>query len=263
MIKKKIGIVGLGMVGGALRKWFEKQDYELFLYDKYKKIGFPELLKKADYIYICVPTPTIDQRCDIDALIDVLNGLKGEKVVIIKSTILPGTTASLQIKYPQHKILFNPEFLTAKNADQDMHYPDRQIIGTTVKSHTVATDILQQLPLAPFETIVPSGIAEMAKYFNNCWLASKVTFANQMYDVCEKLGINYDTVADIVMADKRIGRTHWKIWNEGYRGYDGMCLPKDTKAFLKFAKDLKVDLPTLIAADKYNDKLRGKNSKRN
>ena len=144
-----------------------------------------------------------------------------------------------------------------------MIYPDRQIIGYTRESFTIAQDVMSLLPLAPFVRIIPVAEAEMIKYFCNCFLAVKVAFANQIYDVCEKVRIDYDLIKESAIADRRFGRSHFEVWHKGSRGYGGMCLPKDMKAFLKFAKDLKVDLPTLIATDKYNDKLRGKNSKRN
>ena len=210
--KYKIGICGVGMVGGALQKYFEKKDnYQLFLYDK-KGLGSIDEVNQADFVYICVPTPCReDMSCSLSFVEDVIAKLTGEKVVIIKSTITPGTIDSLQQKYLQHKFIFNPEFLTEETADQDMSYPDRQIVGYTEKSYNVAKEVLQQLPLAPFERIMPAKEAEMVKYFGNNWFSVKVAFANQMYDLCQKLGIDYDTIMDSAAADKRIGRTHLKV----------------------------------------------------
>ena len=254
--KYKIGICGLGMVGGALQRYFEKKDnYQLFLYDK-KRIGSIGELNRADFIYICVPTPyKKDLGCDLSFVEEAVKQIKGEKVIILKSTIIPGTTDSLQQKYPQHKFLFNPEFLTEVTADQDINYPDRQIIGYTEKSYTVAKDVLQQLPLAPFERIMPAKEAEMVKYFGNTWFSTKVIFANQMYDLCQKLGIDYNTVMDAVAADKRIGRTHLKIFHKGYRGYGGKCLPKDIKALIEFADKQGIDLKLHKIVEEINNQL--------
>jgi len=254
--KYKIGICGLGMVGGALQRYFEKKDnYQLFLYDK-KGIGSIEELNQADFIYICVPTPyKKDLGCDLSFITEVVSQIKGEKIIILKSTIIPGTTDNFQQKYPQHKFLFNPEFLTEETADQDINYPDRQIVGYTEKSYTVAKDILQQLPLAPFERILPAKEAEMVKYFGNAWFSTKVIFANQMYDLCQKLGINYERVMDAAAADKRIGRTHLKILHKGYRGYGGKCLPKDIKALIHFADSKDVNLELHKKVDEINEKL--------
>ena len=126
----KIGICGIGMVGGAIKGYFEKKsNYQLFLYDKGKDIGSPAVLDKADFIYVCVPTQFENGKCNTDIVEEVIDGLSDNKVVIIKSTVVPGTTEKLQEKYPNHKILFVPEFLTEETTDQDMSYPDRQIIG--------------------------------------------------------------------------------------------------------------------------------------
>ena len=235
---RKIGIVGSsGMVGGALKRYFQKKsNYQLFLYDISGE-GSLEEVNKADYIYICVPTPTDkDGVCDTSIIGDVLRELKDDKIVILKSTVIPGTIELLQIAFPQFKFLFNPEFLTEETSDQDMSFPDRQIVGYTEDSFTIAGDILQQLPLAPFSRIVPVTVAEMSKYFNNTWFSTKVIFANQMYDICRHLNIDYDQVRDIASADKRVGRTHLEIFHKGFRGYGGKCLPKDTKALIGFAK---------------------------
>jgi len=136
--KQKIGIFGVGMVGGALKRYFEKrEEYEIYSYDK-KGLGSIEELNKADFIYVCLPTPYIPGKgCDTSLVEEGISHLSGEKVIIIKSTVIPGTTDMLQKKFPQHKFLFNPEFLTEDTADQDMGFPDRQIVGYTEKSYSI------------------------------------------------------------------------------------------------------------------------------
>jgi len=251
---KKIGIMGVGMVGGALAKTFTSP----ILYDPYKKLGSKEELNTAESIFICVPTPYDEVKGGFDLSIveESFKLLEGSKVVIIKSTVLPGTTEYFQKKYPQHKVLFNPEFLTESSADQDMCYPDRQIVGYTKESFTVAGDIMQLLPLAPFERVMPAGEAEMVKYFGNTWFSVKVVFANQMYDMCTALGIDYDAVKEGAAADKRIGRTHLEIFHKGYRGYGGKCLPKDTRALIQKARALGVSLKLLEVTEEINNGLR-------
>ena len=253
---KKIGIVGVGMVGGAVKRYFEKNNIIPFLYDKGKNLGSPEEINKSDIVFVCVPTPYIkDRGFDLSFVKETCENLKGEKIVVIKSTVLPGTTEDLQKEYPQHKFLFNPEFLTEATADQDMEYPDRQIIGYTEKSHNVAGDIMQILPLAPFEKIMPATEAEMVKYFGNTWFSVKVIFANQIYDLCQKLGIDYNAVAESAAADKRIGRTHLDVLHKGYRGYGGKCLSKDIKALIQFADKNNIDLELHKKAEEINNKL--------
>lgn len=255
-MKYRIGILGVGMVGGALKRYFEKKpNYKLYLYDK-KGIGSFEELNKADFIYVCLPTPSNpDGSCNTDIVEGAIKEIKGNKVIIIKSTVPVGTTDKLQTEHLQHKFLFNPEFLTELTADQDMCYPDRQIVGYTKKSFTIAKDIIQQLPLAPFERIVPAKEAEMCKYVGNSWFSTKVIFANQIYDLCEKLEIDYNTIRDLASADKRIGRTHLEIWHKGYRGFGGKCLPKDTKAIISFAEKNGINMELLRLVDKINETL--------
>jgi UDPglucose 6-dehydrogenase len=259
MVKYKIGIAGVGMVGGALRRYFEKKDnYELFLYDK-KGVGSIEQLKQADFIYICLPTPYVGGiGCDTSIVESLIENFDTPKTIIIKSTVIPGTTDKLQAHHPKHKFLFNPEFLTEETADQDMSYPDRQIVGHTDQSYCVAKDVLQQLPLAPFERIVPAKVAEMIKYASNTWFSVKVAKNNEMYDLCQKLLMSeeqWEMIVDGMASDRRIGRTHLKIQHKGKRGYWGKCLPKDTKALLDFAKHLGVEMPVLEATNNYNDQL--------
>ena len=166
----KVGIVGTGMVGGSMLRYFQKKEgLEIFTYDKGKNEGSPEEVNKAEIVFICVPTPYLKDGggFDLSYVDETLSWINGEKVVVVKSTVMPGTTEMLQKKYPQHKFLMNPEFLTEETADQDMSYPDRQIVGYTEKSHEVAGDLMQLLPLAPFERILPATEAETVKYFGN------------------------------------------------------------------------------------------------
>ncbi len=266
MLNKKIseitiGIMGVGMVGGALKDYFEKKckivGKDLFLYDPHKGFDSVDEVNKADVIFLCVPTPYLKDGngFDLSYIEDAFSKIKGEKIIVIKSTALPGTTQKFQDKYPQHKVLFNPEFLTEMTAEQDMGYPDRQIIGYTEQSFNTAKDIMLLLPLAPYEKIMPSTEAEMVKYFGNNWFAVKVSFANQMYDICQKLGINYDIVMEAAGADKRIGPSHLVALHKGYRGYGGKCLPKDIRAFIQFGDSLGVDLKVHKATEAVNNDL--------
>jgi len=258
-MKHKIGIIGSkGMVGGALKRYFEKKDYPLYCYDKSGE-GSLDSVNQADYVYIAVPTPFVEGLgCDTRIIEELLEGLHSGKVIIIKSTIIPGTTDRLQKKFHGQKFIFNPEFLTEATADQDMNFPDRQIVGYTEQSYAHTGEVLKQLPLASYEAIVPAFVAEFAKYAANTWFAVKVAKNNELYDIFTKFGGSdeqFERVIDCLATDKRIGRSHLEIWHKGYRGYGGKCLPKDTKAFISFADKLGVNSPITSAADKYNDSL--------
>ena len=227
------------------------------MYDKFKGLGSAAEVSKADVIFIAVPTPyDEEQGFDRSALDSAFSCIKGAKIIVIKSTVLPGTTEYFQKRYPQHKVLMNPEFLTQSSADADMLFPDRQLVGYTAQSYGVAKEILQLLPLAPFERILPASEAEMVKYFGNAWFSTKVIFANQIYDLCGKLGLNYEVVKECASADKRIGRSHLEIWHGGHRGFGGACLPKDTSALVHFAEEHGVELKLLKAAVVINAALR-------
>jgi len=192
----KIGIIGVGMVGGAVARYFESIGRTPFLYDKYNGKGSLDEVNEADAVFICVPTPYGKGGFDLSMVEEAVSNLENGKIVVVKSTVLPGTTESLQNKYPQHQFLFNPEFLRELTAVEDMLSPERQIVGYTEKSQPVAEEILEILPPAPFKKTIPATEAEMVKYFGNTYLAARVIFANQMYDLCQALGIDYDKVRE-------------------------------------------------------------------
>ena len=254
--KLRVGIVGIGYVGGAVKHWFEKEKYPLFCYDKYKKIGSAEEVNRADIVFICVSTPYHKESgYDDSAVLESLKNLAGSKIVVIKSTILPGSTERFQEEFPRHKILFNPEFLRTKTAKRDFLNPKRQIIGVTEKSKDIAQKILDILPKAPYQKIIPSKEAEMVKYFGNAFLALRVIFANQIYDLCQALGVDYDTVKEVAGYDPRIGHSHLDIFHDGYRGYAGGCFPKDIKALLQLAQEQNINLKLLKTVDEINEDL--------
>ncbi len=260
-----VGVMGLGMVGGAIFRHFQKTGYvpgeTLVGYDPVKE-GQNDLapIQKADIVFVAVPTPYLtgeDGRTgfDLSLVRSAIETLEGSKVIVIKSTVLPGATEELQAEFPHHKILFNPEFLTEVSADQDMAFPDRQLVGATEQSFNVAADVLAILPLAPFERVMKAREAEMVKYYGNTWFSTKVIFANQMYDLCQAIGVDYDTVKEAAAADKRIGRTHLEIFHKGYRGYGGKCLPKDTRALIELGDKLGVEMALLKRVEELNNAL--------
>jgi len=253
-----IAIVGTGMVGGALDRAFKTQGIDAGLYDPPKGFSDPSVLAAADVIFIAVPTPFYLDGSGFDDsfLRAAINAIpKHGKTIVLKSTILPGTTEHLQDAYPQHRILFNPEFLTETTVDFDMQHPNRQIVGYTPASRRDAELVMGLLPRAQFEKIVPARAAELVKYFGNAFYALKVAYANQMYDVCVKLGVDYETVKECAKAEPMVGERHLEIFHKGYRGYGGKCLPKDTRSIVKLAESLGVDLSLLKAAETYNNAL--------
>lgn len=242
------------MVGGALARWFQTQGHEIFVFDLHKGLGSKDEANRAEVVFVAVPTPFDETtgRFDGSAVDDALRSLSGSKTVIIKSTVLPGTTDSLQAHYPQHRLLFSPEFLTESSADHDVSHPAMNILGYTVSSKAVAPEIMQLLARAPFERIMPAREAEFFKYLRNTFFSTKVIFFNQMYDLCEKLGFDYDAIRECAAADPWIGGEHTVAWHKGYRGYGGKCLPKDTRAFMQFSREHGVTQQLLATAEEIN-----------
>jgi UDPglucose 6-dehydrogenase len=254
--KIKIGIIGVGMVGGALKRYFESIGLKPLVFDKYKKMGSLADVNKAEVVFICVATPYGERGFDLSMVEDAFGALRGEKVVVLRSTVWPGTTEKMQKKYPQHKILFNPEFLSEATADKNLRHPDIQLIGYTAKSKPLARTALEFLPRAPYENILPAKDAEMFKYFHNVHGAVKVIFANQMYDLCEKIGANYDNMVECAASSKNIGTAQYlSVWHKNFRGYGGSCFPKDMKALIQFGNKEGIDLRLLKTAEKVNYRL--------
>lgn len=232
-----VGIIGVGFVGGALLKYFKSEKQKVFIYDKFKNLGSAEQVNKADIIFICVPTPFHPRMgFDLSSVESALKQITPGKVAVIKSTVLPGSTAALQRKFSKLKLIFNPEFLREKFAYYDLVHPDRQLLGVTPKSKSSAINVMKLLPKAPYQKIMKADEAEMVKYMANAFLALKVVYANEFFDIAKTLGVDYSAVKQAVIQDPRIGSSHLEISDGGYRGYGGSCFPKDVNAIIQLAE---------------------------
>ena len=264
MEKIPIGIIGVGMVGGAYARWFESQGHRVFRFDT-NGAGSMEDVNKAEVILIAVPTPFDEAagRFDGSTVKESIAGLIGSKTVIIKSTALPGTTEQLQAAYPSHRILFSPEFLTEATADEDVAHPKMNLVGYTAASKAVASEVMALFARAPFEKILPSREAEFFKYLRNSFFATKVVFFNQMYDLCERLGLDYESVRECAASDSWIGAMHTAVWHKGYRGYGGKCLPKDVRSLVGCSEERGVAQKLLNALEEINKTLGAAKPKEN
>lgn len=261
------------MVGGPVRRYFEERrgharSRDLLLYDIDPQKGFFDDINRADIIFICVPTPrSPDGSANGGALESAFQMIRGEKIVVIKSTVPPGTTEAFQKKHPQHRVLFNPEFLTEKRAWEDFVKPDRQIVGFTERSIDAAHVVLSLLPKAPFmspwgmNTYQPIKMtateAEIVKYGGNVYFARKITFANALARLSEAHGVSYDSVRLGMSADFRVGDSHLDVHHGGYRGFGGFCLPKDIDALIHHmeARGLKNEADLLRNDREFNEKI--------
>ena len=263
----KVGIVGQGFVGSAIREGLSKF-HSVMTYDvdhsRSMAVSLSQVVDNSEIIFVCLPTPMKKSgQCDIRILegsISKINDLadsssKNKKVVVIKSTIPPGTTDMLNEKYENIKIVFSPEFLTEANSYDDFKNQTRIIIGGD-GAKKVKQMFRKPFPNIPI-VVTKANTAEMVKYFINCFLSSKVTFANQMYDVCDQLGIDYDKVTEYALLDKRIGGSHLAVPGpDGDRGYGGHCFPKDMAAMIYAAKEVDVDTSLLESVMNSNNKYR-------
>jgi UDPglucose 6-dehydrogenase len=252
----KLGIVGQGFVGLALKAGFEKH-YEIETYDKFSEEkstcrSIRQVGEECKFIFVCVPTPmNKDGSCYtriVEEVVDELDLYCKNKIVVIKSTVPPGTTEKLDKRYEKNTIIFNPEFLTEANFLEDFKNQNRIILGGTRKG----TNKLRQVysKVFPNTTIVKTGAkyAEMVKYFTNCFLSTKVSFANEMKQICDGLDIDYDKVVEYATYDERLGKSHWAVPGpDGDYGFGGHCLPKDLNALISVAYHLQLE-PTILNA---------------
>ena len=256
----RIGIVGQGYVGSAVKEVFSKH-YETNTYDLNGKCScksMDELIDNSDIIFVCVPTPMKkDGSCDtsiVESVVGELNALAltrqcSDRIIAIKSTIPPGTTNRLNKNHEYVSVIFNPEFLTEANFIEDFKNQNRIIIGGERPS---TTKLRQVYSLAfPNAKIVKTGsiTAEMVKYFTNTFLATKVSFANEMYQICDKLNIDYDKVVEYSTYDERLGKSHWAVPGpDGHYGFGGSCFPKDLNALIHLARNLDTSINTIGGA---------------
>ena len=249
-----IGIVGQGYVGTAVKTVFEKHyNTHTFDLDKEKSScdSISELVTNTDIIFVCVPTPmNKDGSCNTDIVEDVVEKInfvgKDDMIVAIKSTVPPGTTNKLNKKYNYLSIVFNPEFLTEANFIEDFKNQNRIIIGgprpATTKLRQVYSLVFPNIPITKTGSIT----AEMVKYMTNTFLATKVSFANEMYQICMRLDIDYDKVVEYSTYDERLGKSHWAVPGpDGKLGFGGSCFPKDLNALIKLSEDFGMYLTTL------------------
>ena len=258
-----IGIIGQGFVGNAIYQKF-KHYYNVKTYDIKGTIhcnSKEEETMSCEIVFVCLPTPmNRDGSCHTDIVenaVDHINELNKAKIVVIKSTITPGTVAKWNKQYKNVSIVFNPEFLTEANAVNDFENQTRVILGGTRKGTTKLKTVYSKV--FPKATIVKtdSTYAEMVKYVTNSFLAMKVSFANEMYQICEGLDIDYDKIIEYACYDERLGKSHWAVPGpDGDFGYGGHCFPKDVKALVTVAENLNIFPEMLLATDAKNDSVR-------
>lgn len=252
---KSVGIIGQGFVGNAvyegLKPFFSMKTYDI---DPQKMSNCASILEVVDesdsIIFVCLPTPmNKDGTCDINIVrkvlleIDESAKLIDKKIIsVIKSTVPPGTTKHLNKALSFTTCVFSPEFLTEANSVEDFKNQTRIIVGGPRPQTTqVKTLFRKPFPNTPIIK-TSSDIAEMVKYFTNCFLATKVSFSNELKQICDKTNIDYDKVVEYALYDRRIGGTHLSVPGpDGNLGFGGHCFPKDLNALIAYAENLSID----------------------
>jgi len=257
-----IGIIGQGFVGNAVYQKF-KSFYKIYRYDLKQELSnssFNELTKNCNIIFVCLPTPmNKDGSCNIEIVREVLSKINNatKSIIINKSTVVPGTTEMFNKEFKNLEILFNPEFLTERNAIQDFNNQNRIILGGLDSVVNEVKHIFSTVFTSAEIINIDSKHAEMIKYFTNCFLSNKVSFANEMHDLCSMLGLDYDKVVNHASLDKRLGKTHWAVPGpDGDFGFGGHCFPKDLSAIIKLSDDLGSNNILLKSIIKSNNKVR-------
>lgn len=240
-----IGFIGQGWIGRNYADDFERRGFNVVRFSQEEPYrANKEKIAQCDIVFIAVPTPTTPNGFD-DSIVRSVIPLVGKgKIAVIKSTVLPGTTESIQKENPDVYVLHSPEFLTEATASHDAAYPLRNIIGIPVSDDVFqqsAKRVLAILPKAPFELICAAREAELIKYAGNSFLYSKVVFMNMLYDLAEKLGCTWEAVQSALAADQRIGNSHLNPIHQGGRGAGGNCFIKDFAAFSELYENLLED----------------------
>lgn len=263
MKNHKIGIFGQGFVGSAVFSKF-KQFYDVYTYDLDSNkcnSSEEEIVKVCDIVFVCLPTPmNSDGSCNIGIVESVIKKLDDsckDKIIVIKSTVSPNTTKILGEKYKNNLIAFNPEFLTERNAVKDYEDQKRIILGGPKKATTVLKNVFSVV--FPNADIIKtdSTYAELIKYVTNTFLSVKVSFANEMYELCKSFDVDYDKVIEYAKYDKRLGDSHWSVPGpDGDFGFGGHCFPKDLSEIVYLTDKLNTVNNVLKATLKTNDKVR-------
>jgi len=237
MSKKKlvIGFVGQGFVGKATADNFEARGYSVIRYaleEPYRKNKHK--IKEADIVFVAVPTPTTPQGFVAHFVEEAISLARPRAIVVVKSTVVPGTTKRLQKKFPKVTLLSNPEFLSANTAREDTDHPFTNVVGLPVNDtkHKKAAALIQSIiPKAPFKLTCSSDEAEIYKYSHNVSGFTQILTFNLMYDMAKHLGADWAKVQRAIEADPLICNRYANPVHKSGRGAGGACFIKDFAAF--------------------------------
>tara|TARA_B100000700_G_scaffold331776_1_gene468456 strand:- start:10630 stop:11439 length:810 start_codon:yes stop_codon:yes gene_type:complete len=242
----EIGVIGgLGIVGSAVASGMKHIGHSVSIYDIADKSKIEDVIN-TDICFVCVPSPSEEEtgKCDstiVESIINQLNILEYKGIICIKSTVEPGTTRKLSIKYEMENICFVPEFLRERCATEDfIKNHDLCVIGASDK-HIYEKVASAHGNLPRHFSHVSFEEAEICKYFNNIYNATLITLANSFYEICRSLNANYDNVKSTIVKRDHI-LDFYLDCNEKLRGFGGMCLPKDLRAISSLCEERDIDV---------------------
>ena len=246
--KPLIGFIGQGWIGKNYADDFERRGYKTVRYaieEPYRKNK--EKVAEADIVFIAVPTPTTPQGFQDRIVRDAVSNVGKGKVAVIKSTLVPGTTRSIQKQYPGVFVMHCPEFLSRGTAKQDAAHPIENIVGipkSDAKYRAAAKRVLAVLPKAP-SLVTSSETAELYKYVHNTTLFARSIYMNLLCETAQKLDVDWDDVKKLIVNDPMVAFqspvvSHWHIEprHTGGRGIGGDCHIKDMETFSRLYKKL-------------------------
>ena len=270
IISKTIGIVGNGFVGSAVRYGFSPNvgvDAVVKVYDKDPNKSTHSLREvvDSDIIFLSVPTPSnSDGSMNVDIVDSVLGDISQYAdlfevgTILLRSTVTPGTTGKLQKKYPNLRIVFNPEFLTERSANFDFINQSRFILGGSSDDVIEVSELFRERfgsSLSIIETNYET--AELIKYMTNTFFATKISFLNDMKLLADKCGVIWEDAVEGFVRDGRVGHSHLNVpGHDGKFGFGGSCFPKDINALIAFANEKGIKMNVLEAAWKTNLEVR-------
>tara|TARA_B100001250_G_scaffold10769_1_gene9340 strand:+ start:4821 stop:5690 length:870 start_codon:yes stop_codon:yes gene_type:complete len=265
-----IGIIGKGFVGSAVAHGFSAAcgyDAKIRIYDKDPSKSLDTLIEtvnESDFIFISVPTPANKKgENDLSILINALDEIDSinnnlSNITLVRSTVVPGTTEELQNRFPNLRLVFNPEFLTERSAVFDFINQSRVILGGP-KKYTNEVAKLYSHRFGSYMPILETDYqtAESIKYMNNLFFATKVSFLNEMYLLVKKVDGNWEEAIEGFILDGRVGHSHLNVPGpDGKFGFGGSCFPKDIQALINFGQKLGVNMNVLEGAWKTNLEVR-------
>jgi UDPglucose 6-dehydrogenase len=276
-----VGLVGHGFVGKAVAAFF-KDACHVLIHDKIKPElqTLKEVVSGSEVIFVCVPTPMRqDGSCYTGFVEEVLQQIRDTAktlnrnldsfVVVIKSTVYPGFTEEMRAKYLPLRLTFSPEFLTEANSIQDFKNTNRIIVGGDEEDAVVVCKYFHDADPSKLELDdlwkrrlilqTDSTTAEMVKLYANGILTAKIMFSNEIYQICQKLGVEYSEVRTLAILDHRIGAGHTTVPGpDGQLGYGGHCFPKDVQNLRAVARSMNLNEKIFTAMIERNDELREK-----